>query len=135
MPRLRVRVKNRLYDQRHRYGYHIVEYNEYEGEVIPNPKWVKDDSFCLTTGDPSFSFRVIEKDMIECGWLMPTNGMKAGELNVIAAGVNVGRSNLTKIVDGSNGKKYILTRKGNGWACNCTGYSYRKTCSHVKEAS
>jgi hypothetical protein len=40
MPRLRVRVRNSQYDQRHRYGYHIVEYNEYEGEgVVDVPAW------------------------------------------------------------------------------------------------
>jgi hypothetical protein len=135
MPRLRVRVRNSQYDRRHRYGYHIEEFNEYEGEVIPNPKWVKDDSFCLTTGDSQFPFRVIDKENIIHGWYWAEGkGTKAGELNVIAAGVNVGRSNLTKVVDGSNGKKYVLTKSGNRWSCNCTGFSYRKTCSHVKDA-
>jgi len=135
MTRLRVCVKNALYDKRHLYGYQLNEFNEYEGEVIPNPRWVKDDSFCLTTGDPQFPFRVIVKEQIMHGWQLPeSQGVKAGELNVIAAGVNVGRSSLTKVVDGSNGKKYVLTKNGNRWSCNCTGFSYRKTCSHVKGA-
>ena len=125
MSRLRVRVKNRLYDKRHLYGYHITEYNEYEGMIVPNPKWVKDDSFCLATGQHPFDFRVIEKDMIMCGWYWAEGSENKS--------IKPQRSN-TKIVDGTNGKKYILTRNGNKWACNCTGYSYRKTCSHVKEA-
>ena len=133
MTRLRVRVKNAMYDKRDRYGYHIPEFNEYEGEVVPNPKWVGADSFCLSTGNPAFPFRVIDKEAIECGWQLP--GRKAGELTVVMAGT--GRSTIaenTRIVEGSNGKKYVLTREGKRWACNCTGYSYRKTCSHVKLA-
>lgn len=68
--RLRVRVKNLQYDVRHRYAsyMHIPEYNDYEGEIYPSPKWVGDDSFCLKTNDHKYSFRVIPKDMIMCGW-------------------------------------------------------------------
>lgn len=120
---------------RDRYAYPIPEFVEYTGTVVePKPRWVQEaNSFCLTTGDPKFPFRVIDRDQIMCGWYWAeSKGMKAGaELNIIAAGVNVGRS---RLVDGSNGKKYVLTKSGNSWSCNCTGYSYRKTCTHVKEA-
>lgn len=68
--RLRVRVKNSQYEKRHLYAkyIHIPEYNDYEGEVYPNPKWVDNDSFCLTIANNKYSFRVIPKEMIICGW-------------------------------------------------------------------
>lgn len=122
MTRLRIRVKNAMYERRDRYGYHIPEFNEYEGEVVPNPKWVGDDSFCLSTGNASFPFRVIAKEAIECGWQLPSVAVRHRSAPE------------TRVVEGSNGKKYVLTKEGKRWACNCTGYSYRKTCSHVKLA-
>lgn len=68
--RLRVSVKNDNYDRRHLYGCHINQFNEYEGDVVPNPKWVSADSFCLTTGDKKFPFRIICKENIIHGWLI-----------------------------------------------------------------
>jgi len=115
--RLRVLIKNEMYSRRDRYGCHIHESTEYEGEVYPNPPWVKDDSFCLTTGDSSFPFRVLSKDNIIHGW---TN---------ISPPPNVGLK--TYQVKGSNGKMYIVTKNKNSISCNCTGYSYRKTCTHI----
>ena len=32
---LRIRMKNTMYDRRDAYAYHIPEYNEYEGEIVP----------------------------------------------------------------------------------------------------
>lgn len=34
-------------------------------------------------------------------------------------------------VDGSNGKKYFLSKYGNGWSCTCSGYQFRHKCKHV----
>lgn len=36
-------------------------------------------------------------------------------------------------VEGSKGKTYILKSTPSGkWECNCTGYSFRRTCKHIK---
>jgi hypothetical protein len=68
--RLRIRVKNSQYEKRHLYSKYmrIPEFNDYEGEIYPSPKWVGDESFCLKTDDHKYSFRVIPKEMIICGW-------------------------------------------------------------------
>lgn len=129
MTRLTVRVKNCTYDIRNRYGYDVKPYNEYTGEVYPNPKWVGDNSFCLTTGDEAFPFRVISKEDIMCGWYW------ADSNETMDIAPRPARSSPTKVVEGSNGKKYVLTKSGNKWSCNCTGFSYRRTCSHIKEAA
>lgn len=121
--RLRVRVKNSQYEVRHRYAsyMHIPEYHDYEGEIYPNPKWVRDDSFCLTTGDKQFPFRVLDKESIICGWRLPNVSKTIEEANRISIMVPTPKST------------YIVTSDGIDHSCNCTGFSYRRTCSHVKE--
>jgi hypothetical protein len=49
---LTVRYRNYAYAIRDRYAsyLYIPEYFDYTGEVLPSPKWVKDDSFCLSGG-------------------------------------------------------------------------------------
>ena len=35
-------------------------------------------------------------------------------------------------VEGSKGKTYIIKSTPSGkWECNCTGYSFRRTCKHM----
>jgi len=67
---LSVRVKNSLWEKRALYGSYIPEFNTYTGTVVPRPKWVKDDSFCLSTGDRKFKFRIISKDDVIDGLLL-----------------------------------------------------------------
>jgi hypothetical protein len=120
--RLRVRVENLLYKVRDRYAssVYIPEYHDYEGEVYPRPKWVGDDSFCLTTGNKQFPFRTIQKERIICGWLLP-DVQGTDEPKQISIMIPTEKST------------YIVTSDGLNHSCNCTGYSYRRTCSHVKE--
>lgn len=121
--RLRVRVENLLFKVRDRYAssMYIPEYHEYEGEVYPNPKWVGNDSFCLTTSNNQFPFRVIEKERIICGWRLPNEPKAADEPKQISIMIPTPKST------------YIVTSDGINHSCNCTGFSYRRTCSHVKE--
>ena len=68
--RLRVKIRNVLWDRREQYAFPIPEFIEYEGDVVEKPKWVTGEQFCLSTGDKSFPFRVIEKEAIVCGYQM-----------------------------------------------------------------
>ena len=110
---LRIRVTNPI-TNRSAYAFPMPEYTDYEGEIVPNPVWVaalKEDHFCLSTGNPDFPFRVIEKERIVCGWELPNTKPRIPTYKVT-----------------SKGKTYLVT----GGKCNCTGYSYRRTCSHVE---
>jgi hypothetical protein len=110
---LKIRVANPI-SNRSAYAFPMPEYNDYVGEIVPNPPWVKDDHFCLSTGQDDFQFRVIEKERIICGWQLPSSKPKLPTYTVK-----------------SKGKTYLVT---NG-KCNCTGFSYRRTCSHVAAVS
>jgi hypothetical protein len=107
---LRIRVANPI-TRRSAYAFPMPEYNDYEGEIVPRPQWVKDDHFCLSTGNPDFPFRVIEIDRIICGWQIPSTKPRIPTYRVK-----------------SKGKTYLVT----GGKCNCTGYSYRRHCTHVE---
>lgn len=131
MARLRVRVRNSMYDVHDRYDGGIPAFNEYEGEIYPNPKWVSADSFCLTTGDSAFPFRIISKEDIVHGWLLPES-RTAIPSPLIAPAPQA--SSVTYQIQ-SKGKTYLVTRTNDKLSCNCTGFSYRRTCSHIKEVT
>ena len=125
MTRLRIRIRNSMYDRRDRYSGNIPEFNEYEGEIYPNPKWVSADSFCLTTGDSQFPFRILGKEDIIHGWLMPTSRTDTTLPAQVPQAYQVE----------SKCKIYLVTRTNDKLTCNCTGFSYRRTCSHIKEVA
>ena len=39
-----------------------------------------------------------------------------------------------KVKSSKPGKFYTVTRNGNHYSCNCTGYGYRAKCRHIEEA-
>jgi hypothetical protein len=120
MTTLRIRVRNPMYANRHRYAHVVREFNEYEGEVYPRPRWVGEEYFCLTTGDVNFPFRTVAKDNIVDGWLLPTQ--------------NAGSNKQVYQIQGKKASTYLVTRENNKWSCNCTGFAYRRHCSHIEEA-
>jgi hypothetical protein len=64
-----VRVKNRNYDRRQLFAYHIEMHDMYTGELLPRKSWMSTDEFCLSTGDKKFPFRVIHMDDVVDGLL------------------------------------------------------------------
>ena len=114
------RVRNALYNNRAIYssGVYIPEYNTYSGKIITNPSWVEPDYICLTTGNNKFPYRIISKtDII-------TEDFQ----------VNPGISTSSWEIEGSKGKRYLVTLEGGYWACNCVGFGFRRSCSHVVKA-
>lgn len=111
-----VKVRNPLWNRKHVFAFPIQEFNYYTGEVVPNPRWCNDDQFCLTTGNPDFPFRVIDKN------------------NVVGAGKpkRVESSIKTVSVAGSKpGQSYLVTMNGSNTSCTCVGFGYRGDCKHI----
>lgn len=120
--RLTVRMKDPRYDIRDRYAASCVipEYNDYTGDLVPRFHWLDDNWFVLTTGDKDAPLRILHKDSIICGWLGGSNS--SADLDTTMVCIPVGK------------KSYVVTLADDGsLSCNCTGFSYRRTCSHVKE--
>ena len=91
----------------------------YSGKILPNPRWVDDDSFCISTGDTQFPFRIIELARV-VGLSLPSASVKQKKTE-------------TFIVSGSKGSSYTVTRDGSHWSCTCVGFGFRKDCKHVRE--
>ena len=34
-------------------------------------------------------------------------------------------------VNGSKGDTYTVTKNGSKWSCDCTGFTFRRTCKHI----
>lgn len=118
-----IKVRNALYDVRDRYanGWVGPEFNEYTGTVV-HEKWYGSERIGLTTGMKSFPVRVID-----CSRIVEVNGA------VEAVQVPVENTVITKVVPGSKGNSYIVTKDGNKVSCTCPGFGFRKTCKHVQE--
>ena len=67
---LTVRMANPLYYMRNAYASYAkpAEYNDYTGAVLPNPKWLGNDSFCLSYGTGKYDYRILKKENIIHGW-------------------------------------------------------------------
>jgi hypothetical protein len=113
---MQVTAQNPLWSNREVYFFAINEFNEYEGEEIA-VKWVLPSQMALTTGNPDFPFRVLERSTI-----VSIDGTK----NIVTPVA----SSATKIVKGSKGEDYIVTL-GSKRTCTCSGFQFRKTCKHV----
>lgn len=117
---MRVKMRNSMWEVRHRYFFPIPEFNEYEGEEI-QVKWLKPSQMALTTGDPGFPFRVLERKYI----VSIDNSSYSHEA--------VEAATRTLRVRGSKGNEYVVTLGPNPH-CTCTGFGFRRTCKHIAEA-
>lgn len=116
-----VRVINPEFLRKNVWFFDQPEYFEYSGEEV-RVKHVTADELALTTGDPEWPVRVIRRDRI-----LSIDGL--GVQAIISAD-----KPQTRIVKGSKGNDYILTRNANKWTCSCPGFQFRNSCKHVAEA-
>ena len=121
--RLKVKMHNPLWEVRDRYSksVFITEFNYYIGEVAHNFHGISKDQFALTTGDSDAPFRILEKDSVVCAWRLSDDTVDNAPRMVS--------------IPGKYGKSYTVTLDDSGlrFSCNCTGFYYRRTCSHVEE--
>lgn len=116
-----IKVENILWPKRRLYAPGVVsqQYHYYTGTIV-REKWFDADEIGITTGDPSFPFRRIQRERI-----IEVNG--AGV--VFSPPPKVER--IEKTVEGSKGNTYTVIKEGSRATCTCPGYSFRKTCKHL----
>lgn len=103
------------------YGWDDIEPKPdvYEGTVVPNEKWDRPNTFCMT-GDKYIRVRSINMRFIASVEIISGLSHKVDVIGFRAFKVE------------SKGKAYTVGIQNSRFACNCTGFSYRKTCSHVQ---
>lgn len=115
-----VKVVHALAHRKHLYACAIPDSVSYTGDIVESPKW-SPNSLCLTTGDPNFPVRMIDRKRI---------------ISVDGSSVPViKRDDAPKVytVKGSKGNKYTVTINGSQTHCDCPGYQYRKHCKHIEQ--
>ena len=86
----------------------------FKGRVVPNPKWVDSDYVCVYTGDQNHPPSVIHKRLIV--------GHTFSESRI--------NERIFQVKSKSKGKTYTVISKGGTITCNCTGFQFRRKCSH-----
>lgn len=100
---------------------YIPNIQKFTGAIIPNPKWVSDDSLCLTTGETRFPFRIIKKSEIVSSSIPIEYTALKNDKNEFQ-------------IMGTKGNQYTITREGTRWSCTCVGFGFRKDCKHINIA-
>jgi hypothetical protein len=89
-----------------------------EGTVVPNERWEKSDTFCMT-GDEYIRVRNIALvNVVQIEYI------KGEPLRDAVRAFRV------KSTDGK--RVYIVTVRGNKFDCNCVGFTYHHKCKHVE---
>ena len=117
---MRIKVRDPKFDKRHLYGFIISEFYYVEGEPMATPKWINYDAITVRTGPEKYDFRIIDRATV-----VEVDGSFQAPMPADHREVQV---------TGKTGKIYTVTIKSGHAVCHCTGFSYRKTCSHVQEA-
>lgn len=110
-------VRNPLWGNRSAYAGPMAEVQSYTGTILPSPSWVGADQLCLSTGMVEFPFRVLDRDRI----IGLSQAREKPESKVFT-------------IEGSKGKTYIVTLERGLWGCNCIGFGFRRSCTHVIQA-
>jgi hypothetical protein len=112
---LTVKMYNGQYNNRHVYSNSsgIQKYSYYSGQIHPRPKWVPDESFCITTVNKQFPFRILEKKNIVCGW---KHSYRAPvDIAIVPMDLNI-----VKIYDSRS------------FSCDCESYKQYIKCEHIE---
>jgi hypothetical protein len=119
-----VRVRNTLWEHRHRYASGVVrEFDTFSGVVLPLEKWQDPTQvFNLSTTMPHFPRRVLHY---------------ADVVSVDDSLVEYKTARLAQqprhfTVQGSKGNVYTISVNGVHKSCTCPGFSFRRDCKHIR---
>jgi hypothetical protein len=114
---MQVKVRNPQFNRPGVWFFEQPEFFEFEGEEV-HVKWFNANQMGLTTGNPEFPMRVLQRDLI-----VSINNVEHVLTEAVAK---------TFTVKGSKGEDYIVTL-GKVNNCTCSGFQFRRTCKHIKE--
>ena len=125
---VKIKVENVMWPYRDRYALSQPEFNYYEGNVLYE-KWFKPNEVGITTGDPRFPFRRIQKERI-----VEVNGEES-KFSQQSLSASKDSQERTISIKGSTGSLYEVQIGGSrGPSCSCKGYQFRGSCRHITEA-
>lgn len=113
---MKLLLRNPEFSRKDVWMFEQPEYVEYEGDEV-KVKWCQPDEIAISTGNPDFAFRILKRNRI-----VKIDGKPVAQK---ATAIE------TKIVKGSKGDEYIVTKGPGGMSCTCSGFQFRKSCKHV----
>ena len=119
-----LKVKNVLWPSRDRYASYvrIPEFNVYTGTLM-SERWFAPNEIGITTGDPNFPFRRIDKERI-----VAVNDVEVEQAKHPTQEIE---DQVFQVL-GSKGAIYQVSLGRNGRAsCSCPGYQFRGRCKHA----
>ncbi|CAB4130093.1 Zinc finger, SWIM-type [uncultured Caudovirales phage] len=118
---MQIKCKNPRWAFKSAYFFDISEFELFEGEELPPPKWVSGiETLVLSTAIADFPFRLIPRsDIVEIDGI-PYRGNEPQQQTIEVAG--------------SKGAVYQVTL-GKQKSCTCSGFQFRKHCKHIEIAS
>lgn len=113
----KIRVLNPLYHARHRFanGWNGPEFEEYVGIIVDVP-WMGQGMVGLD--DNGFLRVFSQQNIVEMDGTVVIH--PSPSLDEVKTYTN------------SQGKIYTVRKRGNVLTCDCPGYTFRRTCKHVK---
>lgn len=119
---MQVTVRNPEHARPHIWLFEQPEFFHYEGEET-SLKWANPDTeLCLTTGNPEWPVRVIQRSRIVS---LDGKDYRARPINSPV---------VVRRISGSKGQQYTLTGTQGRWTCTCPGFQFRHNCRHTAEA-
>jgi hypothetical protein len=115
---MKIKVFNPQFNRPGIWMFNQPEFFEYEGNEV-QVKWLMPNQLALSTGNPEFPFRVINKSHIIS---INNQAMEQKDLSI-----------KTFNVKGSKGDSYTVTVDSGKMHCTCSGFQFRKSCKHIKE--
>lgn len=120
---MKVTVRNPQFEFKDRYFFEVPEFITYEGNEVKCGKWEDpNEVLCLTTDIDFFPVRSIQRK-----WIHSIDG-------TTFLHVSKKEKTVTKIVEGSKGKQYVVTF-GSTKNCTCPGFTFRGNCKHIMETA
>lgn len=102
---------------------HAPKTVQYRGDILRSERWDPPETFRMT-GNKEFPTRVIG-----FGIVLKINGAE------MIQGAKTSDENIVRILSSKKDKEYVVVINTNGkHTCDCPGYGFRKTCSHIGQA-
>ncbi len=98
------------------------EFRTYEGTVVPGDKYDRPNTFCMT-GDKRMKVRCISMVDVDKIEMIKGNFQSSSLVDLKAY----------KVKSKKTGSTYTVVIQSNKYSCTCTGFTFRRTCKHVKE--
>ena len=118
---MQVKITDPRWASKDAYFFAIEQWTTFEGTELKPPKWVDAaENLVLSTTNPEFPFRILSRK-----WIVEIDG----------APYSIDKpTHRTVVVPGSKNNSYTVTF-GETASCDCSGFTFRKTCKHIAIAA